>query len=325
MSPSAQLAHGRRRRHPVRIALRLGLGAMLFSACAGPRVEPVSAAGNAESLRYSRLARTAFETGSLARAETLYTQALMQARARDDAAGIGNAAYNLAALLITREDRAAAWPLLDEAEAELARAGEPLADVWLVKARLAAADGRISDALRWADLVVSQPEAGATATHRVEVALLRGGLACDEKDAARARSELVLAREQLPPGNLPLAAGAEKLAGRLLLVEGRYAEAAAVFDREVDLCRQAGQPRAMVHALVRAAESYARAGDTRAAAQRTYRASRSALAQGDLTWSQRLIAQSRTLAEKQGDSEFLSRVAFLETEIERADRDARSP
>ena len=304
----------------VRAALaRLMLAALLLAGCSGPRSSRVSAPdGDAEYRRLSRLGRDAHEKGSLAQAEILYRKAHQRARALDAPAQIGNAAYNLGAVLIARDEAVEAWPLLDEAEVELSRAGQDPVDVWLVKARLALAEERTADAIDWLDAVDASDEADPAS--RAQAALLRGELACEAGDAKEASKQLEHARQFTTQSDLFFGAQIERLHGKVALLEQRYGDAAAAFAREAGSYRSAAQPLAMAQALVRAADASAQADDKHAAAERLYRAARSLLAQGRAGMAQQIISRGVELAAECDDKVLQAQLRRLASEAAAAER-----
>jgi tetratricopeptide (TPR) repeat protein len=230
-----------------------------------------------ELSRTGNLARVAFEDGATAKAIDLYGKALNRARAMDDATEIANAAYNLALCHIILGQLDQANASLAEAKAAFARSGSNPADVLLLEATLAQRQGRLEQALLLADQVLS---ASPDESHRFQVALLKGTIACAQDDPARARSALAEA-DQHPVANAPLLAARERLAGCIFLLESNPAEAAAAFDRAAALFQEAKHYRDMALTLRRAAEAHREAGDMQRAEDRLFRAQRSLAAQGE--------------------------------------------
>ena len=232
-----------------------------------------------ELSRTSNLARAAFEDGATAKAIDLYRKALNRALAMDDATEIGNIAYNLALchILLGQLDQASVS--LAEAKAEFKRNGSNPADVLLLEATVALRQGRLEQALSLANEVLS---ASTDEDYRFQVALLKGMIACEQNDPARARAALVEA-DQHHVTNTPLLAARERLAGNILLLERNPAEAAAAFDRAAALFQTAKHYRDMALALQRAGEAYQEAGDRQHAEDRLFRAKRSLAAQGEKT------------------------------------------
>jgi tetratricopeptide (TPR) repeat protein len=230
-----------------------------------------------ELSRTSNLARVAFEDGSASKATDLYGKALNRARAMDDATEIGNAAYNLALchLILGYLDQARAS--LAEAETAFRRGGSMPPDVLMLEAMVAQRQGRLDQALSLADRVLS---ASPDPSHRLQVALLKGTIACAQGDPARARTALVEADKHLVT-HAALLAGRERLAGNLFLLEKSPAEAATAFDRAAALFQKAKHYRDMASTLRRAGEAYQQAGDLRRAEDRLSRAGRSLAAQGE--------------------------------------------
>ena len=255
----------------------------LFSALAllvlvGCATSPTSTApsGDKELSRNNNLARVAFENGSTANAIDLYGKALQRARAMDDATEIGNAAYNLALCHVILGQLDQASVSLAEAKTAFKRSGGNPADVLLLEATIAQRQGKREQSLSLADQVLS---ASPDESHRFQVALLKGTIACEQGDAARARA--ALAAEKIRVTNPTLLAAKERLAGNIFLLEKKPVEAAAAFDRAGALYQKAKRWRDMALALRRAAEAYRAAGDTERAEDRLLRAQRSLAAQGE--------------------------------------------
>jgi tetratricopeptide (TPR) repeat protein len=242
--------------------------------CATP---PTAPRKDKELSRTSDLARAAFEDGATARAIDLYGKALNRARAMDDATEIGNAAYNLALchILLGQLDQASA--LLVEAKGAFKRSGSNPADVLLLEATVAQRQGKLEQALSLADQVLS---ASPDENDLFQATLLKGTIACQQDDPARARTALAEA-DKHHIANAALLAAKERLAGNLFLLEGNPAEAAAAFDRAAALFQKAKHYRDMALTLRRAGEAYREAGDTQRAEDRLFRAQRSLAAQGE--------------------------------------------
>jgi tetratricopeptide (TPR) repeat protein len=250
---------------------------LTFLTLVGCVTSPTAPPKDQELSRTSNLARVAFEDGATAKAIDLYRKALNRARAMDDATEIGNAAYNLALchIILGQLDQASAS--LAEAEAAFKRSGDNPADVLLLEATVAQRQGKLEQALSLADQVLS---ASSDESHRFQVALLKGTVACAQDDAARARTAMVEA-DQHHIANAPLLAARERLAGNIFLLEGNPAEAAAAFDRAAALFQKAKHYRDMALTLRRAGEAYREAGDAQHANDRLSRAKRSLAAQGE--------------------------------------------
>jgi len=113
-----------------------------------------------------------------------------------------------------------------------------------------------------------------------QATLLKGTIACQQDDPARARTVLAEA-DQHHVTNAALLAARERLAGNIFLLEGNPAEAAPAFDRAAALFQKARHYRDMALTLRRAGEAYQEAGDTQRAEDRLFRAQRSLAAQGE--------------------------------------------
>ena len=186
----------------------------------------------------------------------------------DDATEIGNAAYNLALcqILLGQLDQASA--ALVEAKAAFQRSGSNPADVLLLEATIAQRQGKLEQALSLADQVLS---ASPDESHRFQAALLKGTVACQQNDPARARTALAEA-DKHHVAHAALLAARERLAGNIFLLEGNPAEAAAALDRAAALFQKAKHYRDMALTLRRAGEAYREAGDTQRAEDRLFRA-----------------------------------------------------
>jgi tetratricopeptide (TPR) repeat protein len=251
--------------------------ALTFLMLAGCATPPTAPPRDKELSRTSDLARAAFEAGATAKAIDLYREALNRAHAMDDATEIGNAAYNLALcqIILGQLDQASA--LLVEAKAAFQRSGSNPADVLLLEATIAQRQGKLEQALSLADQVLS---ASPDKNDLFQATLLKGTIACQQDDPARARTALAEADKHHVP-NAPLLAARERLAGNIFLLEGNPAEAAAAFDRAAALFQKAKHYRDMALTLRRAGEAYREAGDTQRAEDRLFRAKRSLAAQGE--------------------------------------------
>jgi tetratricopeptide (TPR) repeat protein len=230
-----------------------------------------------ELSRTSNLARAAFEDGATAEAIDLYRKALNRAIAMDDAAEIGNAAYNLAICHVILGQLDQANASLAEAKAAFKRSGSNPADVLLLEATVAQRQGKLEQALSLADQVLS---ASPDESHRFHVALLKGTIACQQDDPVHARTALAEA-DKHHITNAPLLAARERLAGNIFLLERNPAEAAAAFDRAAALLQKAKHYRDMALTLRRAGEAYREAGDAQRAVDRLSRAKSSLAAQGE--------------------------------------------
>jgi len=256
----------------------IALIVLTLAGCATPRTVTVPRKDK-ELSRTSSIARAAFEDGATAKAIDLYRKALNRAHAMDDATEIGNAAYNLGLCHIILGQLDQASVALAEAKAAFERSGSTPADVLLLEATVAQRQGNLEQALSLADQVLS---ASPDESHRFQVPLLKGTIACEQHDPARARTALAEA-DQHHVANTPLLASRERLAGNIFLLEGNPAEAAAAFDRAAALFQKAKRYRDMAMTLRRAGEAYQEAGDTQRAEDRLSRAKRSLAAQGEKT------------------------------------------
>lgn len=158
----------------------------------------------------------------------------------------------------------------------------------------------------------------------VEVALIRAELACDEMDLARAAAELAEAEQQVRRvRDLALHAEVERVGGRLLLLQGLPLAAAARFDTEAELLRQAESYRQIPMAYETAGEAYALSGLLDVAADRFIRAAAMLYARGDQVAALWMIDRALPLAEASGSVDIQGRIAIVFAEIFRAIEDQR--
>ncbi|MBN1422484.1 MAG: tetratricopeptide repeat protein [Planctomycetes bacterium] len=259
----------------------------------------------------------AFRAGSIAKAEGFYRRALDRARAMDRAGLIGEQAYNLAVCLIETNRYGEAEIALREAMAEEARRGGDPADLMVALAKLAYRKGDREEAEAEADRIIRHAGTKPGDAHLIEAYLLKARIALDAGDAASARAALAAAEPLAGDPPLPhRVAALAGVRGRILLAEGKPAEAAPEFDREGDALRGAGRYPEMASAIERAGDAYARAGRFGPAADRLYRAGRALAGQGRGEPALAILARAIEAAEKAGDSGLRIRAAALEAELE---------
>ena len=262
--------------------------------------------------------RLAFERGLNAEAAVLYRQALDRAREMDDAGAIADASYNLAAAGVRAGDYPAAAAALLESEAEARRSGGNVADVLLLRARVARLNGAPSEAVALADRVLADPASRPAAAHRVQAHVLKGDVAAEEgnwpaadEQARLARNALVRAGGTTSPA---LLAGVVGLRARVARGRGDLGEAASLFDRRADLLRRARLYRDMADAVAESAAAWASLGRPAEAGPRFYRAARATAAQGDAPRARSLLSQAADAAGAARDERLLALVRALRIE-----------
>jgi hypothetical protein len=272
-----------------------------------------------ELLNAARSAQQAYQRGQFETAANQYRLALQRARVMDAAGSIGDQAYNLALSLIAADQLDAAQALLDEAERELTRAGEPLADVLLTQARLVRVrSGRGASAAieRQLRRVLDDPRSQATPVHRAQVALLRADLACDRGDGATAADYLAESQALLgaEPPTTPIHAHIARVRGRIHGLNNEPEQAGRTFDEEADIMRANRRYRDMAKALRRGGDAYRQAGKAATAVDRYYRAARSWLAQGRSAEAAQDMSAAEQLAGQLRDDQWRRRLALLRAE-----------
>jgi tetratricopeptide (TPR) repeat protein len=309
---------GRRRWHGQRVAASAALAAWIVAAgCASP--EPVTR-HHKEMAKITASARYAYERGDLRSAARLYRDALAEARAADDGAGIGESASNAAICLVALKDFEAARPLLAEAKRALERAGggRPVV-VLLVQAQVARAAKDIAQAQTALEKASESLGEEAAPDWRAQIELLRAQIACDRTDVPAAREAFGRATtflEDVDDGLIRAeAAGVE---GRLLLLEGDPHAAARAFDREAGLLKEREEYRRMAHALARAAGAWQDAGESGTACDGFYRAARGLQALGDTAGARAMVERLTPATERRADAETFEQFRILRAELEKA-------
>lgn len=286
---------------------------MLLAACASP----VRETGLERDLqRTAQLARMAFDQGELEKARSQFRRVLDLAHLTDDSLAIGNAAYNLALLHAEAGEFEAAELFLSDSEAALLRAGEPLADPRLLRAKCAWLRGDAEACKRGLESALDAADARPLAEHRFEVMLLQGQLAADRGDAVNAMVALDAAKKLDREG--PEAAEEPTwiaLAGRVEILQGRPRAAADLFDTEAEIQKRSRNFRRMTQALVRAAEAFVEAKEWALAADRLVRASQMRLAAGDTDEAVVFAGWAKHVAVLSAAPELAARVANLERAI----------
>jgi len=152
----------------------------------------------------------------------------------------------------------------------------------------------------------------------VQVHLLRAQLAADRLDLRTAEDELDAARRKLRPRvNRAVASEVERVAGRILVLAGRFGPAAARFDDEARLLRQAESYRGIPVAYQSSAEAYEMAGLEGMAVDRYVRAARMLYARDAVLPALRCIDRALPLAMMTGNRELQGRLAVVFNEIAR--------
>lgn len=288
---------------------------VLLMGCASPKPLPTSRR-DADLAQMTRIARAAFERGSIPQAIALYERALKRARMLDEATEIGNAAYNLAVCLTMTGQYDRARELLREAASEFRRAKQNLADVWLLEAKVVYKQGQRAEALSLAERVLTDPASTPSRSHRVQVAVLQGNIAFDDGDAALAKRALARAQQEMQAvSNYALQAETVRLAGSIDLLEEKTDAAAVAFDREAGLWQQAGRYPEMARALGRAGKAYRAAGRKGSGAERFFRAARSSWARGEREVALYYIQEAASLAQETPNLSLRQRVLTLQEEM----------
>lgn len=154
------------------------------------------------------------------------------------------------------------------------------------------------------------------AVSEVQVHLMRANLAADENRLEAADEEWEEARRKVRwVKDEAVHAEVERVAGRLSMLRMMPRAAAARFDREAELLRQAAHYREIPFALISAGEAYEMVELIAVAGNRYYRAARTLYGRDDLAGAALLIDRTVVLAELSGDVELQGRLAILFKEL----------
>ncbi len=308
------------------VAVVGAVSALLFGGCCfgGKKVTPAPPV-DVELINAATAAGESFSRAAYEAAARQYLRALQRARLVDHAPSICNQAYNLALCQLVLGRPAAARELLGEAEWAGTRAGEPLADVLLLQARLAvqqadaARPTSVATAKAAIAAVTSDPRAQAGSAHQCHAALLAAEFAAQRGLLAEAMAELLKARDLAGPTPAPaLTAALARVNGQLLLMQHQPAAAATECDREVDVYRELRRYADLVRALQRAGDAWRQAGDATAAADHYYRAARSLQSLGHLADAQTAAATAQSLVNASTPAALSAAIAALLDELRQA-------
>lgn len=286
-----------------------------LAGCGGGGPPPAPEA-DIELAQAENAARTAYDRGQLPLAVTLYQRALNRARAMDNPEEITTAAYNLAAVLTRTGEYGRAATLLEEAESEAWRARVPGADVLLLRAKVARLAGDPATAVAYAERVLSQRSARPTPAHAAQAHVLQGQVAVEAQDLATAQSELAQARTAAGAGAPPaVRASIEGLDADLLRTAGNMTGAAAAYDAQADLLREAKLYDDLPDVLAMSGDAWRAASRPRPTADRFYRAARAAAAQGRTTDAWRWLGWAQVTAPYAADPNLTARIDALREQM----------
>jgi len=237
--------------------------------------------------RHSRAGHAAISLDQPAQAIRQYSEAL----ARDDAAAIGNLAFNLAVAQMQAGQSEAALLTFRDTSTELTRRHETVpAALQLAGATALYRLGRLPEA----DAAAAPIEAASDRDTAMRAVFLRGLIADDNGDAVRLRAAAArLAVAQEPEG----LADQHELAARLALRDRDPGRARAEAERAATLRRELLDYRALARCLALAARAAEQNKDIAAAADLYLRAGRSAAAQGEKGWARQWLLRAISLGQ----------------------------
>jgi tetratricopeptide (TPR) repeat protein len=294
---------------------------LLFSAGCTPPPKPAPPPMDYDLSAFNTTARLEFDRGEITDAAASYQRALNRARAMDDAKAIAETAYNLAICESDLGNYDQALPLLEEAQREAVRAGQSVADIQLVKARIALLKNDPAQATDLANAVLYQ-KVPPTDAQSLQAHIIKGLTACQRDDASDAAQQLSSARTiaaRIPgPISGSLVSG---LSAQTHLQTRDFLAAATDFDQQAQFDSQSHNYRGMERALAKAGRAYRDAGKLAEAADRLYRAARAASGWGS-TDATALAKEAADAASVCGDAALIQLTTALLSESTAATRPA---
>lgn len=280
--------------------------ALALAGCGGPSADP----GPPPDVKLDQANRAGTQALAMdmpTQAVKQYAQALARAYERDDADAIADTAYNLALAQIRAGDPRQALLTVQRARAELERRRvAPPAELALVQAAAAYRNGDRSEAATAAQQALELKAKDPDTVPRAW--FIRGLVASERGDS----STLAQAIAAIRPAKQPdIEADRLELTGRAAMLDGRPADALAVFDQAAVTRQQALDYRGMARVLVQAGDAALRLGRTSDAAILFLRAGRSSLLQGDVAAATPALRRAEELARQTSQMDIVEEVARL--------------
>ena len=284
----------------------LALSPLALAACGGKPAEPPPPT-DTQLEQANRAGNQALSMDKADLAVRQYKTALQRAYERDDATAIADVSYNLALAQMKMGDAKGALATVRGTVGDLERRGAPVsAELYLVQAAAAyrSGDRRLAD--RAAQDALNHPASDPDTAPRAW--FIRGLIAAQGGD----RAGLAQAIAQLPPPKPPdLQADRDELLGRQALLDGKPAEALALFQQSATARQLAVDYRGMARALALAGDAALGAGRTSDAADLFFRAGRSAVLQGDDGTGLPLLRQAEDLARQSNEPAMVEEIRRL--------------
>ncbi len=292
-----------------RIVLFLVIIAM--TGCRGPSVTHDPKIPDEVYDRLTVSARAAFQRGDIERADELYLQALNRARVMDRPSEIGASAYHLAICRIAAGEVASGIELLQKADNALKDFVDDRIPVLIASAEAYRMINNRSAATNYLDEALNMLGRRRARPLRVQIHTLQAMIAIEEGRVQDAERALARAGDNME-SDMPLRMHARiaEIEGLLYMRGGDYLSAAAAFDREANLYRDAAIFKDMVRARTRSAQASSRAGEYMAAAENYFRAARSQFANGYTDAAQRLLEQAQVNLENVADNDQKAHLAL---------------
>jgi len=235
---------------------------------------------------------------------------LREARSQNNPHSIARNALNSGYIQLLNSNYDEALLLIDEARRELVSVGDAAVSADILHADLLSRSGNKSAAL---GLLLSSKNKLKKSEWELNVQclLMAAELCCDMGRAGEAFKHIDSSKYfEKKLSTKSVSASSAMLRGRIKSLEGYHKEAASVFDDEVKLRRDAGQYKAMVHALLSAGSAYESSSLYEQSADRYYRAGRSLIASGDMEGAKMSLDKALSSAQK-GDDVYVAKQAEM--------------
>jgi len=238
------------------------------------------------------------------------------ARAANDSAAIAQNSYNLAVCALEISDTKNAVSLLGEARAELLSMKKDTLSTYVMEAQALKKEGRIDEALEIARKAEKMLKWATEHGVELQCRVVLADLVAEKGDISGAKACLKkiesLSEKVESPVIKSMAAG---VTARINMLEKKYVEAAAMYDEEASLLKNAGLFEKMAKSLEFAGNAYVLANMHLNAADRYFRSGRSLFFSGNAELGRKNAELAAEMAKTANDSTMVARVSELFEEM----------
>ncbi|MBN2301355.1 MAG: hypothetical protein JXN60_02435 [Lentisphaerae bacterium] len=237
---------------------------------------------------------------------------LGNARIENNARLIADAAYNLAACLISDGEYEQAYPYLIEARKEMEASGICIARTYLLESEMRRFQGMKKEAYATAEKALEMLSRSKDADLKAEAHLTLSNIYCDDNQLDKAKTHYSQSGKQLnKTESWSLKAHGARVMARIFSMEDDYAKAARQYDLEAEYLRCAKQFGGMNDALVDAADCYIQNNELGAAAERYFKAGRSLFASGLNDKAMSVMGKALSAARRSNNEDLLAQIALI--------------